>query len=765
VDSCFEVFLEPDTKPTEMLLQPQGFHHGQFIFNASGSRFDRIGTNDPLEWNPEWTVETAISDEGWVAEMALPFTFIGDTAEGLPYEPQDMTVWKCQFVRSASDGSGTERSSAFPLVGEHRNPFCFGPLLFLVETGPEGINKRMDWTNVIAPLLEEVDTHAAALRHAGDTQAAEKLTERRSELAARHESATFQEYEHKGNAAIREAKELADEALAARRQMLAERLRGDGLSMALVPAQAVTDSEKVLPDFLPDAAEFGGTVRVGLCRGEFEPASFVIWTPQPLKKVSVSVGDLSGPPGTLSGDSVDVRWVKCWYQGGVSTISQTGLKLLTPELLLKDPELVGVDLERKRNLYAHKEGEGKPANKEQTVGFYPDDATKLLPLSMLPPFFAQQVWLTLRTPEDAAPGIYKGTIAVTADGVPAATLSLEVEVYDFDLMPSPLQHGVYCFSGGWEKPEDEVAVMEELRNLREHGIDYPGIRCEDPANLAPIIERMRRAGFPTDTVFVLTYGYWVDQYANTISADLATARTKAWTEAADALGIETLYLYLADEAQGERLRVEKRTADIIHGMGAKTWVACYRDYFDIGAEIIDAPVIAGSPVAPKLVDKIHALGNIVLNYANPQCGTELPETYRRNYGLLLWTADYDGSMNFTYREPRGGREDTWDDFDTDHYRDHNMVYPTQTGVVDTIQWEGWREGTDDCRYLGTLLHWVEQARRAGDRDGAAEAAQLAAEWLASLKAGRSRSLQDLEAVRSEMVTHIRRCRDAVIQDE
>ena len=40
---------------------------------------------------------------------------------------------------------------------------------------------------------------------------------------------------------------------------------------------------------------------------------------------------------------------------------------------------------------------------------------------------------------------------------------------------------------------------------------------------------------------------------------------------------------------------------------------------------------------------------------------------------------------------------------TTHFRDHVFAYPTSNGVIDTIQWEGWREGVDDTRYLATLI--------------------------------------------------------------
>ena len=41
--------------------------------------------------------------------------------------------------------------------------------------------------------------------------------------------------------------------------------------------------------------------------------------------------------------------------------------------------------------------------------------------------------------------------------------------------------------------------------------------------------------------------------------------------------------------------------------------------------------------------------------------------------------------------------------DYPHYRDHVFAYPTSNGVIDTIQWEGCREGVDDTRYVASLI--------------------------------------------------------------
>ena len=94
-------------------------------------------------------------------------------------------------------------------------------------------------------------------------------------------------------------------------------------------------------------------------------------------------------------------------------------------------------------------------------------------------------------------------------------------------------------------------------------------------------------------------------------------------------------------------------------------------------------------------------------YANPQVGVEEPLTYRRNFGLLLWKAGYDGTMNFAYQY---AFDHMWNDWDEEGHRDHVFVYSTIDGVIDTVAWEGFREAVDDVRYMSTLLAAIEKAK-------------------------------------------------------
>ena len=161
------------------------------------------------------------------------------------------------------------------------------------------------------------------------------------------------------------------------------------------------------------------------------------------------------------------------------------------------------------------------------------------------------------------------------------------------------------------------------------------------------------------------------------------------------------------------------------------------------ADILDLVIVPSEPNA-TLAAKYHSYGHKIYSYCNPQTIPEYPHEFRTNFGLLLWQRDYDGAMDYAYQHSSG---DIWNDFDNEEYRDHVFAYPTMNGSIDTIQWEGFREGVDDVRYLTTLQNTISTAKKQGKNTSAAES------WLANLKKS-DLTTQDLDAVRSQMINHI-----------
>jgi len=205
-------------------------------------------------------------------------------------------------------------------------------------------------------------------------------------------------------------------------------------------------------------------------------------------------------------------------------------------------------------------------------------------------------------------------------------------------------------------------------------------------------------------------------------------------------GIADYYIYGRDEQ--ELTSNDRAQISAVHEAGGKVFNAQNKNMAD-STDILDIIVSSGVPDS-SLATKSHSYGNKIYNYGNPQAGEEHPEKYRRNYGLLLWQKDYDGASTYAYQHSFA---DIWNDFDSATYRDHNFTYPTINGVIDTIQWEGFREGVNDIKYLSTLLNVIKSAKSSGKNTSAAES------WVANLK-NTNLATANLDNIRSQMITYI-----------
>ena len=258
------------------------------------------------------------------------------------------------------------------------------------------------------------------------------------------------------------------------------------------------------------------------------------------------------------------------------------------------------------------------------------------------------------------------------------------------------------------------------------------------------------------------------------------------------------------------LRRESIALKFIREYGAKTHAAVYEGAVDIIGPYLDQANFCRIPSDAEK-QKWRDNDQDIYTYANPQVGIEKPDLYRQNFGLLLLQHDLDGAMDYAYQgvahdfggvrnkpevivsshpdavlaytcetgagncyKTSGDKRDLiagetyklfidsggkgylnypslWNDFDSGKksiYRDHVFAYPTTNGVIDTVQWEGFREGVDDVRYYQTLRNLVEQ-------NPDTEAASNAYVFLSSIF-DMQNTLEDPQAIRNDMIMHILR---------
>mgnify|MGYP000872886135 CR=1 FL=1 len=495
---------------------------------------------------------------------------------------------------------------------------------------------------------------------------------------------------------------------------------------------AIERDDYVLPTTLPRAAEVNAPLRLRVARGQVAPFTVAVLSPEDVDRVRARISGLHSAEGWSLDVSIDIRVVACWYQAGREDLVPSG-KRLVPELLLHDDTAVRVDLIRGRNLLAV----GSNAALR--------DAPELVPFA-LPALWTKQLWFTVKCGEKAKPGTYYGTVEFTARGHRTLSLPLTIEVLPFQLAENPLIASMY-FSRPSYEGEDYEAL---LADLAAHGLTDPTYSLPTKGNEVDMeaarteLALRKAAGLNRGPLLTLG-GYAAGSYlGDSAPEEEKRAKLKATIDAvnilAEEFGYDGAYLYGIDEASGEALRAEVPAFRVVQELGGHNWVAALGDFAGICLTELDLPNIQGYPT-PEAIEAVHGAGHKIMRYAAPFGGPEDPWVWRNNYGLQLWEVGVDGGCTWAYR---GAMGNCWDDFVSSEYRHAMMTYPGVGAPISTVQWEGYREGNTDLRYLATLLEAL---------DNTTDKPELIAEfrqWLAS-NDGRPFAGDNLDTVRERII--------------
>ncbi len=757
-DDCIEIFLVPPDSPVLAQFEER-VRYFHLIVNSIGTRYDEIGLQSPGTFDGQWQAAATQGEDAWYLEVAVPFADFGVSVS-------DGDVWRGNISRAR--WIDKEYSTWAPLQRTFHDRANFGQIVFTRDAAATARHiDELEFAalrdGVLRPqmqrledALEELRADAAdlpepvradALRKAG------RLTGRLRNMyfgLARLGPGNFREdWPALGGRLDRLEADVED----ARDEAAMLAATDGGVRPWVIFVTDAMTNRRLLSNRWPQGVTSHDRIEITACPGEYESATFSVYAIRDLSGVELSIGDLRSGEQSLDASCIDPYVVKCWYQAGRG-IGDLGERLPTPELLLKDDTLVRVDHEERRNFVRSAPGSDvyldvSGPDSSALAELQPRDADELQPVD-IPARSLQQFWLTAHIPADAAPGSYEGTIGISAAGGPSTDLPVRVRVLPFTLAEPALEYSIYyrgrlttdgqgSITSEAKSPEQFAA---EMRDLVAHGVTNPTIyQSFDERLLGQVFDLREAAGMRSPRVYTLGISTGAPQTEEALAALREGVQT--WLDFIRGRGYDELCVYGIDEASGERLRAERMAFQAVHDVGAKVFVACYRDYFDVVGDLLDVPVWAGAP-DPEEAVKAHSVGHRILNYGHPQCGVEEPETYRRNFGLLLWHAGYDGAMDYAYQH---SFTHIWNDFDNASYRDHTMAYPTVNGVVGTVQWEGFREAVDDVRYLTTLLEAIETAKSAGG-DRAAEA-RRAEEWVGAIDPE-----GDLELVRREIIERI-----------
>ena len=778
-DDCIELYLiPPDSSFPETPIVGVDYYY--LVVNSIGTQGDNVGLHDVDQWTGNWTAQATREDAAWTVEIQIPL------AE-LDARPAEGSLWKVNFTRSQKRLG--ENSSWAPIDVRFHDPEKFADMYFVNDQGQAALvmaaaagrqarKLTEKWRSSLsrtADAIEQLqalaDPKTADLqpRLRQTRQAIAELLDEVDAMAPRDVIAAETALDARIHAVLTDGNVLANTTAAL---LFAE----DGRPFVLRPAPTMTN-DRILPTSLAAHGTAPPELTLSACPAEYESVSFVVIPSGNIENLTVKSSALVSADGVIDASAVDVKLVKCWYQGGggwtpggVQTVKG---KALMPELLVNDDDLLRVDLEKQQNLLRVTDPQtGEMRYEDVTVKENEDltseliirDAPSLLPVN-IPADQVRQFWVTVHVPADAAPGHYKGSLTVQCAGSTAAVLPLHLEVYPFELTPSMVEQSIFYRGvlSGSETPvvqannKTETQYAAELHDLVAHGVDAP--MCYqttgegDPAAMAlmkRVFEMRRDAGVSTDRFFGCFYGYGPRD-----DPELARRVLGEVVELTKAFGYREYYNYGPDEAGVEQCRQQIAPWRFLREeIGAKVYLAASpavwmgtgpsrEELWDQFNDVVNL-VVAGGVPNPEWAARLHEADLLIYNYANPQGGIEEPLTYRRNFGLLLWKTGYDGVMTYAYQ---AGWGHIWNDFDAaNNWRDHVMAYPTSDGVVGTLQWEGCREGVDDLRYLATLLASIEAAKK----DPAhAEQARHIEKWVATID-----PQSDLDELRREIVKGI-----------
>ena len=497
------------------------------------------------------------------------------------------------------------------------------------------------------------------------------------------------------------------------------------------PVKTINET-RILPNVDTYLPPVGLNISINATPGQFEASSFVIKPDVAVTDYTITATDLTSGANTIYKNATTIRLVKAWYQADDDiepwdswsnfTISYN----LVPELLLNNDSLIRVNYTTRQNEIWIKNAtfEGY-YHIDNTTSVFPTDiqiydnpTAQGFPIPFaLPTNENKQVWLTTHVPAGQAAGNYTGQVWINSSTTTPIAMNFSVRVLNFTFPTHSLEYSLYYesflvpattgISNHWTPYRNVSMITAELQNIKDHGIEYP-IMYVASANRDDTIELLNLSGLPQDQIHLFWTDFWFDTNTTADINDLGEF-TRDTKTAATSYGFGTNYIYGRDEANLASMLTEIPLLSTIQTNGSKTMAATapvYNAYTVLGS-LLDIAVMGSDMGDPGFNSteraRWQALGKKIWVYGNPQAGIENPELYRSGYGYELVQSGYDGEALWAYYAIMGNSG--WNDYDYNTYhRDEMMVYPKSDGVIDTIQWEGFREGIVDTWYADTLTY-------------------------------------------------------------
>jgi len=457
-------------------------------------------------------------------------------------------------------------------------------------------------------------------------------------------------------------------------------------------------------------------INITAAQGEYEPASFILRSSVDIKNIIMTPSSLVSFSGqVINSSNIEMKIVKNWYQSGNighrknPPPPNSPERLLVPELLVYDDSLVFVNTTSKtnylkisqNNIVSYIEISNKTATIPKNAVF--NDAVSLRSFK-LDKNQNKQIWITIHVPENATPGLYKGTLSIASRSYLPMNVTIILNVLPFKLEEPLADYGLYYTGTLLTSAPDKKTIQQittDLQDMSAHGTTFVSMYNQG-SNFSKALELWKKYQLDKNNLFYLGTPR-VGTQTTIEDISLMIDQINSVKNNASGYGFSSVYFYAIDEANISVVTQEQLAWYWAHFGGGKVWAASGNNniYPSVNSNNLDV-IVRPYNYKTSEISLWDSKGTDIYGYAMPYGGLEIPEVYRRNFGFNLFLSGYDGIFNWAYQSPVG---EAWNDFDlpSNVYRDMIFSYPTTNGTINTLEWEGMREGVDDMKYISTLV--------------------------------------------------------------
>ena len=474
-------------------------------------------------------------------------------------------------------------------------------------------------------------------------------------------------------------------------------------------------SEVVYPYTVPRSHELNPALEIFATPGEYEPVTFTLVPLREVADIQVSAGPLRGPGGEIPSERIGIRWVR--YMPARPNYSVFQRYREVPDVLMPNRPL---GLETGRNL---------------------------------------RFWLTVRVPENAKPGLYRGDVRIRAAGSVEASVPFALRVLPFRLEKNPEHlYGMYyrdplsrMHSSNPERTNaywQRKAKLERL-DMVEHGMNthissVSGLTRDSAGNWTidgdetdrriALDRRHGMADHPLVTSFSVTYWYsrLVDKqgtgsHLRLVQKEVPESFFTEVTRMVKAIETERKrrgwpeFLYYPVDEPGRHDAAVRFMVGVLKAIkrvpGVRTYVTAdpTHEAFEPMMPHVDVwccqPFVHDRETILRMSRKRGVEFWCYPNHVSGENDHTPIRGARMTFGFGFWQSGFRALIPWIYQYDNG---DPWNYLDGTTSDFFNRATP-EGDPIPVIMWEAYREGIDDGRYLYTLECLIEKSKRKDGR--------------------------------------------------